>query len=266
LEVIASFEGEEVCVSRMPVSGGKIDAGGQISRVLESLFQNEPITNPREFASGLVREFRTNDSPVTIYLIVLCSAWFILQSTLYLIIADPAEGILTLLTTRSSLDGLTAAIFIESPWLAWPFSPFLHGGLYHFAGNIIVLAAIGRRIESLVHRKQYLIWFLAVSLIATPIDAVATLHSSPTPLVAVYGISGFAYSLAFFSFVYTVGLEERSELEDVCMLIGFAAIFEVSIQAGHSIMLLSISPINVGHFVGGISGIFVYYATELDPK
>ena len=101
---------------------------------------------------------------------------------------DPAEA-------AAWLDrwGLVPRIFLASldgaPQIAWvtPFtSIFLHGGLFHLAGNALYLWIFGRTIEDLLGWQRFLVFYVACGLAA----GLVHVASSPTSFLPTIGASG----------------------------------------------------------------------------
>lgn len=153
---------------------------------------------------------------------------------------------------------MNAYIFINYPWLAWPLTEFLHRGIGHITANVFGLAIFGKIVEPLLKKRYYLIWFVGVAVISTPIHAYVELATSAEELVAVYGMSDFVYSLGFFSTIYLINQESRTELEYLAILVGLAGMVQIGIQLLQGLWILSIEPVNIGHLVGGLTGIIVY--------
>jgi membrane associated rhomboid family serine protease len=89
--------------------------------------------------------------------------------------------------------GLASAINIQSPIPTWATiftSMFIHGGLLHFAGNMLFLWVFGDNIENRLGHLKYLVFYLAAGVAATLSHLAVDPHSQ-TPLVGASGaISG----------------------------------------------------------------------------
>lgn len=212
-----------------------------------------------DFFNAIPDQVRARDAPVTAVLILIAVTAFILQSVLYLHITESFPiGILVILTQRSALTGLTAHLFVNYPWMAWPLAEFLHKGVGHLIANITLLALFGKIIEPRFQTRHYLLWFIGVAIIVKPIDAIITLSSSPKTNVAVYGISDFVFSLGIFTVLTVYSSENGDELEYLGMLVGVAAIILTLAQATIAALQISIQPLNTAHLLGGLLGIVVF--------
>ena len=54
----------------------------------------------------------------------------------------------------------------EGTWFTWVTSLFVHGGLFHVAGNMIYLYLFGACVEDLLGRWQYCLFYLGGGLLA----------------------------------------------------------------------------------------------------
>jgi membrane associated rhomboid family serine protease len=212
-----------------------------------------------DFGKSVVVQFSQIEAPVTRYIIWVALTVFAVLSSFYIQIQDNwMLGVLTVLTDLNALRGLNAYFFINYHWLAWPLTEFLHRGIGHVAANVFGLAILGKIVEPLIKKRYYLLWFVGVAVIATPIHAYVELVTSTEELVAVYGMSDFVYSLRFFSTIYLIRQESRTELEYLAILVGLTGIVQIVIQLLQGLWILSIEPVNIGHLVGGLTGIIVY--------
>lgn len=160
------------------------------------------------------------------------------------------------------LRGVTAWIFHEFPLLAWVLSPFLHKGILHFTANIALLTLFGKYVESHTNTRYFILWFIVVTLVSKPVHAWIALQMSTKPNVAVYGISDFVFSLAFYSAIRLYYSKHKNEFEYVAWMIGIFAVLMVGSNAAFAISQGSVDPVNPGHFVGGLSGIAVYHSIQ----
>jgi len=217
-----------------------------------------------ESLKSVVYQFKAQKAPVTAGLVGITSLVFSLQAFLYLLITDTfPEGILIVLTNRGALTGLTAWLFVNFPSYSWFLTEFLHKGIGHFIANIALLALFGKTIEPKFQTRRFILWFLGVAIIVKPIDALITLSTSTKSNVAVYGISDFVYSLAFYSVFDLNNACQRTELEYLALLVGVAAILQVSLHMVTAAFQLSIQPINPAHLLGGMLGMVIYGLVRL---
>lgn len=109
------------------------------------------------------------------------------------------------LTNGQSFDQLRTTfgtVDIKSPvhTLGTIFSSmFIHGGFFHFAGNMMFLWVFGDNVEDWLGRYKYLVFYLLVGVAAT-LSQLAIAPHSQTPLVgasgAISGVMG-AYMLLY---------------------------------------------------------------------
>lgn len=219
----------------------------------------EWVTIYRDFFKSIPDQVKAREAPVTAVLILITVTVFALQSVLHLYITESFPlGILVILTQRSALTGLTAYLFVNFPWIAWPLAEFLHKGVGHFIANIALLALFGKIIEPRFQTRHYILWFVGVAIVVKPIDALISLSTSPKPNVAVYGISDFVYSLGIYTVLTVYSSEHGDELEYLGMLVGVAAIILILVQAMRAVLQMSIQPLNTAHLFGGLLGIVVF--------
>jgi membrane associated rhomboid family serine protease len=92
-----------------------------------------------------------------------------------------------------------SAADLPSPILTIFSSMFMHGGLFHIAGNMLYLWIFGNNVEDVLGHGRYLIFYLA-SGVAAALAQTAIGPGSPVPMVgasgAVSGVLG-AYLLLF---------------------------------------------------------------------
>lgn len=218
-----------------------------------------------KFFKPIPDQIRARDAPVTSILILITVFIFTIQSVLHLYITESFPiGILVILTQRSALTGLSAYLFVNFPWIAWPLAEFLHKGVGHFIANIALLALFGKIIEPRFQTRYYILWFVGVAIIVNPIDALITLSTSPKPNVAVYGISDFVYSLGIYTVITVYSSKHRDELEYLGLLVGVAAIIQILVQATMAVLQMSIQPLNTAHLFGGLLGIVVFCLETLE--
>lgn len=225
---------------------------------------NEWIYAYTESLKSIPYQFKARKTPVTVVLIGLTTLVFLLQTLLYLLITETfPEGLFIVLTKRGALTGLTAWLFVNFPLPSWLLTEFLHKGIGHFIANITLLALFGKIVEPTFHTRRIIFWFLGVAIIVKPIDALITLSTITKSNVAVYGISDFVYSLTFYSVFDLGNANQRNELECLGLLVGGAAILQVSLHMVTAAVQLSIQPINPAHLLGGLLGIVVYGLVRL---
>jgi len=209
-------------------------------------------------------QFRAQNAPVSTLLIGLTVFVFSIQAFLYLLFTDSiTEGVLILLTQRGALTGLTAWLFVNYPLPSWLLTEFLHKGIGHFIANIALLALFGKIIEPKFQKSHFILWFIGLAIIVKPSHAIISLSNSSKSNVAVYGISDFVYSLAVFSVLSLLNTDYRNELEYVALLVGGAAVLQVSVHVVQAMIETSIDPVNPAHLLGGIAGGIVFGIVRL---
>jgi membrane associated rhomboid family serine protease len=212
-----------------------------------------------EFLTSFWKQGSSPYAPVTAVLAALVLIFFGAQIAVDSLFRD--GFLVSLISTLSEPDylrGVTAWIFHEFPFLAWPLSPFLHKGILHFTANIALLALFGKYVEAQFKTRHFILWFIVITLVSKPVHAWISLQMSTKPDVAVYGISDFVFSLAFYSAIRLYYSKRKNEFEYVAWMIGILAVLIVSSNAVFAIWQGSVDPVNPGHFVGGLSGIAVF--------
>jgi membrane associated rhomboid family serine protease len=88
---------------------------------------------------------------------------------------------------------------LPSPTFTIFTSMFMHGGLFHIAGNMLYLWIFGNNVEDTLGHGRYLIFYLACGVVAALVQTAIN-PSSPVPMVgasgAVSGVLG-SYLLLF---------------------------------------------------------------------
>ena len=167
--------------------------------------------------------------------------------------------------------GLVPAAF---SWLAVLTSMFLHGGILHFAGNMLFLWIFGDNVEDRMGHGRYLTFYLLCGTAA----ALAQTITDPDSLVPMVGASG---AIAGVMGAYLV-LYPRSRIVTLLPLIPFIQIIEVPAVffLGFWFLMQFISGIgtlatatgeavggiafwaHVAGFVAGLSGVVVFRRPE----
>lgn len=164
-----------------------------------------------------------------------------------------------------------AALDIESPvpTVATIFSSmFIHGGLMHFAGNMMFLWVFGNNIEDRLGHVKYLLFYLLTGVIATLSQLAIDPHSQ-TPLVGASGaISGVlgAYllmypynhikALVIFFFITVVQLQ-------AVYFLGFWFLLQVLNALGTLGLSDQVNVAFFAHIGGFLSGIVIMGAYKL---
>ena len=161
----------------------------------------------------------------------------------------------TALWGTPSVFETTNYVYLRAPWLAWPLSPLLHGGLAHVVPNVVTLFLFGRIAEAHLPRRR----FAAMAFVAA-VGSIAALAGwsvafAAEPHVAVYGISGVVFAAAGFAVVHLPSHDRVTDLELLAVLFGLCAVALVGGESLAALALLSPAAINVGHAVGLLVGL-----------
>ena len=161
----------------------------------------------------------------------------------------------TVLWDAPSVFVATNYAYLRVPWLAWPLSPLLHGGLVHVVPNLLTLLAFGRIAEDHLTTPRFAVM---TAVAATGSIAALTawgLAFGSRPYVAAYGISGVVFAAGGFAVVHLWGHERVTDLELLAVLFGACAVGLVGVEALSAVTVGSPASVNVGHAVGLIVGI-----------
>lgn len=103
------------------------------------------------------------------------------------------------LQTAVDLFGLVPADAFRLGGLTWLSSFFLHGGIWHLAGNLYFLLIFGDNVEDYLGRWRYALLILASTVTGDLIHVLAQSHSTTPCIGASGGISGVIvfYALQF---------------------------------------------------------------------
>jgi len=145
--------------------------------------------------------------------------------------------------------------YLRVPWLAWPLSPLLHGGLVHVVPNLLTLLAFGRIVEAHLTTRR----FAAMAAVAA-VGSIAALAGwglafGSQSYVAAYGISGVVFAAGGFAIVHLPAHDRVTDLELLAVLFGMCAVALVAVEAVGAAVSLSPASVNVGHAVGLLVGL-----------
>jgi len=145
--------------------------------------------------------------------------------------------------------------YLRAPWLAWPLSPLLHGGLVHVVPNLLTLLAFGRIVEAHLTTRR----FAAMAAVAA-VGSIAALAGwglafGSRPYVAAYGISGVVFAAGGFAVVHLPAHDRVTDLELLAVLFGVCAVGLVAAEAVGAAVALSPATLNVGHAAGLVVGV-----------
>lgn len=149
----------------------------------------------------------------------------------------------------------TNYVYFRMPWVAWPLSPLLHGGLVHVVPNLITLLAFGRIVEAHLTTRR----FAAMAAVAAGCSIAALagwgLAFGSRPYVAAYGISGVVFAAGGFAVVHLPAHDRVTDLELLAVLFGLCAVALVAVEAIGAAVSLSPASVNVGHAAGLVVGL-----------
>jgi len=198
------------------------------------------------FESGVravVAQQRSLSAPVTDLLaVVVCAVY-------------AGQGFQAVLWDAPSVFVATNYAYLRVPWLAWPLSPLLHGGLVHVVPNLLTLLAFGRIAEDHLSTGQF-----AAMAAAAAIGSIAALAGwglafGSRPYVAAYGISGVVFAAGGFAVVHLPDHERVTDLELLAVLFGLCAVGLVGVEVLGAAAVGSPASVNVGHAVGLLVGL-----------
>lgn len=162
-----------------------------------------------------LRAYVTSDAPVTYVAISLIAVIFLI------------EILITALNSLGSIQVFATGIFGVSPAVAWPASPVLHRGVFHFAASVIGLLLVGVPIEQHWSRSRYSV-FLILTGYGTIAAGAGVLWLFSKQSVAFYGTSGVIYALAGYALTHLPRHHtERTLLERVAVIVGVLAFLTV---------------------------------------
>jgi membrane associated rhomboid family serine protease len=196
-------------------------------------------------ARAIVAEHRSLSAPVTDLLAVIVCAVYAAQTFQAVRWGAPSVFV------------ATNYAYLRAPWLAWPLSPLLHGGLVHVVPNVLTLLAFGRVAEAHLTTRR----FAAMAVVAAvgSITALAGwgLAFGSRSYVAAYGISGVVFAVGGFAVVHLPDHDRVSDLELLTVLFGLCAVALVVVESAAAAVSLSPSTVNVGHAAGLLVGVGV---------
>lgn len=164
----------------------------------------------------------------------------------------------------TSVQGVTAYLFVRYPVVAWPLSPFLHAGSVHVLANVVVLAPTGIEAQRHLTDRQYAGLFVVTAAV-TALLAAATLLPFTDGPVASYGISGFVFALATYLLVHLRNAHpeplftsegvplDRHPLELLGALLGVSVLLLVAADVGLA-LADGLRGVNGGHLGGALVG------------
>ena len=157
-----------------------------------------------------------------------------------------------------------SALDLPSPTLTIFSSMFMHGGLFHIAGNMLYLWIFGNNVEDTLGHGRYLIFYLA-SGVAAALAQTATGPSSTVPMVgasgAVSGVLGAYLVLfphAYVTTLIVLGFFFRLVKIPAVIVLGFWIVVQVitglgSFGASGGVAFFA----HIGGFMAGMGLLFV---------
>ncbi|MGQ4556683.1 rhomboid family intramembrane serine protease [Halobellus sp. GM3] len=192
---------------------------------------------------AVLDQLRSLPAPITDFLsIAVCAVYAV-------------QAVQTVVWGTSSVFVTTNYVYLRAPWLAWPLSPLLHGGLEHVVPNVLTLVAFGRIAESHLSARRFAV--MAALAAAGSIAALAWWSAAfdSDPHVAVYGISGVVFAAGGFAVVHLPTHGRATDAELLAVLFGVCAVALVAGEALIALSFTSPATVNVGHAVGLLVGV-----------
>lgn len=202
------------------------------------------LTTPFESgARGVIAQHRSLSAPVTDLLAVAVCAVY------------AAQAFQAVRWGAPSVSVATNYAYLRVPWLAWPLSPLLHGGLVHVVPNLITLLAFGRVAEAHLSTRRF-----AAMVAVAAVGSIAALAGwglafGSQPYVAAYGISGVVFAAGGFAVLHLPAHDRVTDLELLSVLFGLCAICLVAVKTVGAAVSLSPASVNVGHAAGLLVGL-----------
>lgn len=198
------------------------------------------------FESGVravIAHHRSLSAPVTDLLaVVVCAVY-------------AGQAFQAVLWDAPSVFVATNYAYLRLPWLAWPLSPLLHGGLVHVVPNLITLLAFGRIAEDHLTTGRFATMAAVAAVGSIAALAAWGLAFGSDPYVAAYGISGVVFAAGGFAVVHLPDHERVTDLELLAVLFGVCAVGLVGVEALGAAAVGSPASLNVGHAVGLLVGL-----------
>ncbi|MFB6282138.1 MAG: rhomboid family intramembrane serine protease [Haloferacaceae archaeon] len=205
----------------------------------------------RSYPARVRARARETDWRLTFGLVALSTAAYLGQTLAALRVGAPVRVV-------------TARLFLARPLVAWPLSPFLHGGNPHFLANVLVLVPTGIEAQRHLTDRQYAGLFVVTAVVAALLAAATLVPFADGP-VASYGISGFVFALATYLLVHLrrahpdppftargVALD-RHPLELFGALLGVSVLLLVAADLGLALRY-GLRGVNGGHLGGAAVG------------
>lgn len=197
---------------------------------------------PGVYLVEALSQYRDKEAPWIFGLIALVSGIFVL------------EVFLTIAVGAKSVEVIATGLFGVAPLIAWPLSPFIHQGIFHFSANIGGLLLFGIPLEAQLADSKYVTLLGVAAVVSTVVGSILFSVTTTGP-IAYYGISGVLYALAGYAVThYTRKPDSLEPIEWLALLGGVSAGVAVvsNILMG---VVLSEHPVNGGHVSGFVIGL-----------
>ncbi|MGB7588883.1 MAG: rhomboid family intramembrane serine protease [Solirubrobacterales bacterium] len=169
-------------------------------------------------------------APATFVLIALNVAAFFAE------IASGGGGFETLSSTLVPEFGLFGPLVAEGEWYRLFTSAFLHAGIWHIAGNMLLLYLLGRILEPGVGTAR----FVAIYLVSLFAGSLGALLISPDSLT--YGASGAVFGVLAATFVIARG----RGVDALASAVGIVVLLNLAFSFG-------VSGVSIGAHLGGLA-------------
>lgn len=156
-----------------------------------------------------------------------------------------------------STEPIVAYYFIHVGWVAWPLAPFIHKGVFHVAGNVLMLY-VAAPVERELSGSRYLGLLFLAGYLPVYADGLKLAVFGNEPNVLSAGASAFAFGLLGFGLVKSWGRDWQ--LSPRWWLIALGGVSGVIVVLENLIMTIaSGNPVtlHLGH-VGGVLVGLVY--------
>jgi membrane associated rhomboid family serine protease len=170
-------------------------------------------------------------APATVVLIALNVAVYIAE------IASGQGGLEGAGTSLIPEFGLFGPLVAEGEWYRLFTSAFIHGGLWHLAGNMILLYFLGRILEPGVGTPR----FVAIYLVSLFAGSLGALMLSPDSLA--FGASGAVFGVLSATFVIARG----RGIDALASTVGVLLLLNLALSFG-------VRGISLGAHLGGLAG------------
>lgn len=148
--------------------------------------------HPVEFLSEALRPIKGEEIRYTSWILFILLGVFVV------------EVVLMYQSGAESTYQLVSYFFKYYPAVVWPVAPFLHRGIGHFAGNLLVVY-LAAPVETRMTKREFGILVLLAGYVAIFADGVKLFLFGSEPHVAVYGASGLGFGLLGYALAQQLG-------------------------------------------------------------